>query len=153
MFRTLDVGPGCDLLDVACGSGYALSLAERRGAAVAGLDASIGLLDIAARRAPSADLVPGSMFELPWADQSFDVVTSFNGIWGGCQGAVDEAYRVLRPGGSMAITFWGPGHALDMRDVFIVIGSTAAGAADELKGLASIGAPGVCEQMLEQAGF
>lgn len=153
LFRALDVGPGCDLLDVACGSGYALGLAERRGATTAGLDASTGLLDIAARRAPSADLVAGSMFELPWADSAFDVVTSFNGIWGGCQGAVDEAYRVLRPGGSMAITFWGPGHALDLRDFFIVIGSTAPGVAEELKGLASIGAPGVCEHMLETSGF
>ncbi len=153
LFGALDVSPGRHLLDLACGSGYALGLAERRGATTAGLDASAGLIDIASRRAPSAELVTGSMFELPWADETFDVVTSFNGIWGGCQDAVDEAYRVLRPGGSMAITFWGPGDTLDLRDFFIVVGSTAPGVADELKGLASIGAPGVCEQMLETAGF
>ena len=153
LFRSLSVGPGRDLLDIACGSGYALGRAERLGATTAGIDASAGLIEIAKRRAPASELVADTMFALPWDDESFDVVTSFNGIWGGCQEAVDEAYRVLRPGGSIAMTFWGPGKALDLRDFFIVIGSTAPGAADELIGLASIGAPGVCEGMLENAGF
>jgi len=152
-FDAQGVGPGCDLLDMACGSGYALGIAERRGARTAGIDASAGLIDIARGRAPQAELVVGSMFELPWDDESFDALSSFNGIWGGCQEAVDEAYRVLRPGGSIAITFWGPGKALDMRDFFIVIGTTAPGVADELIGLAAIGAPGVCEGMLESSGF
>jgi SAM-dependent methyltransferase len=153
IFALLDVGDGCDLVDLACGSGYALGLAERRGANTAGIDASKGLIEIARGRAPNGELVVGSMFELGWDDESFDVVTSFNGIWGGCQEAVDEAFRVLRPGGSVAITFWGPGQALDLRDFFIVLGSTAPGTADELMSLAAIGAPGVCEGMLESAGF
>jgi len=153
IFDVIGVGGGCHLLDMACGSGYALGLAERRGATTSGIDAAAGLIDIAGRRAPNTELVTGTMFELPWADASFDAVTSVNGIWGGCQDAVDEAFRVLRPGGSMAITFWGPGDTLDLRDFFIVVGTTAPGVADELKGLASIGAPGVCEQMLESAGF
>jgi SAM-dependent methyltransferase len=93
------------------------------------------------------------MFELPWEDGSFDVVTSFNGIWGGCQQAVNEAFRVLRPGGSLAVTFWGPGKNLDLRDYFFVIGTSAPGASDEMIGLASIGKPGVAEQMLASAGF
>lgn len=153
LFEETRVTPGTALLDMACGSGYALGVAERLGATTAGIDASSGLIDIARRRAPATELVTGSMFDLPWADASFDVVTSFNGIWGGCQDAVDEAYRVLKPGGSVGITFWGPGKALDLRDFFIVIGTTAPGAAEELIGLATIGAPGVCEEMLETAGF
>lgn len=153
LFDGLGVEHGCNLLDLACGSGYALGVAERRGAVAAGIDASAGLIDIARRRAPSTELVTGSMFELPWGNESFDLVTSFNGIWGGCQDAVDEAHRVLRPGGRIGVTFWGPGQALDLRDYFMVIGTTAPGVADELKGLAAIGAPGVCEGMLEAAGF
>lgn len=153
IFGALAISSETRLMDMACGSGYALGLAERRGATTAGIDASAGLIKIAARRAPSAELVVGSMFELPWDDESFDVVTSFNGIWGGCQDAVDEAFRVLRPGGSLALTFWGPGKNLDLRDFFIVIGTTAPGASEELIGLASIGKPGVAETMLESAGF
>lgn len=153
LFDALEVGPGHSLMDMACGSGYALSRAERLGARTAGIDASEGLIDIARRRAPNTDLVAGTMFALPWEDDSFDAVTSFNGIWGGCQEAVEEAYRVLRPGGLIAMTFWGPGRALDLRDFFIVVGAASPGAAEEMKGLASIGAPGVCEAMLETAGF
>jgi SAM-dependent methyltransferase len=152
-FSVLDIGAECDLIDMACGSGYALAIAERRGARTAGIDASAGLIDIARRRAPRAELVVGSMFELPWEDGSFDALTSFNGIWGGCQDAIDEAFRVLRPGGAIAITFWGPGKSLDLRDFFIVVGTSGPGVADELIGLASIGEPGVCETMLEAAGF
>jgi SAM-dependent methyltransferase len=153
-FDIAGVGPGRELLDMACGSGYALGLAERRGVGrSAGIDASAGLLEIAKRRAPHSELVAGSMFELPWADESFDVVSSFNGIWGGCQRAVDEAARVTRPGGWIFVTFWGPGKALDLRDFFILLGMTGPGVADEMKGLASIGSPGVCEAMLESAGY
>lgn len=153
VLTTLGVTTGTRLLDMACGSGYALGRAERLGAVAAGIDASAGLLEIARGRAPQTELTAGSMFDMPYEDESFDALTSFNGIWGGCQAAVDEAHRVLKPGGKVAITFWGPGKTLDLRNYFIVIGTTAPGAAEELIGLASIGSPGVCEEMLESAGF
>ncbi len=153
VFTRLEVGPGRRLLDVACGAGLAIARAERLGAETAGIDASAALVDIARRRAPAADLVVGSMFELPWPDASFDAVTSFNGIWGGCDAAVAEAARVLRPGGSLAVTFWGPGAELDLRDFFIFLGTSVPSVADELMSLADIGAPGVAEAMFDSAGF
>ncbi len=153
VFNQIRIGDDRHLLDLACGSGYALGLAERRGARVAGLDASAALIEVAARRAPTADLRVGTMFDLPWADETFDAVTSFNGIWGGGEDAVAEAARVLRPGGSVAITFWGRAEALDLRDFFIVVGSTGPGVAEEMRGLAAIGAPGVAEAMVEGAGL
>ena len=104
------------------------------GADVAGIDASAALLDIAARRAPGAELVEGSMFDLPWAADSFDAVSSFNGIWGGCEAALLEAHRVVRPGGMCAVTFWGPGSALDLRDYMIVVGSTGPGCGRGVQG-------------------
>ena len=153
LFRELPVETGTRVLDVTCGAGFALSRAERVGAVVAGIDASEALIAIASRRVATSELVVGSMFELPWGDETFDEVTSFNGIWGGCQAAVDEAHRVTRRGGSIGVTFWGPGEGLDLRDFFIVVGTTAPGAAKELMDLAAIGAPGVAEQMLEKAGY
>lgn len=103
----LGVDAGDRLLDVACGSGFALELARMRGAKCSGIDASPRLVAVAADRNPDSDVRVGDMHALPWADQSFDVVTSFRGIWGTTPEAVDEVRRVLAPGGRMAMTVWG----------------------------------------------
>jgi ubiquinone/menaquinone biosynthesis C-methylase UbiE len=88
LFDRLSVGMGCRYRDVACGSGFAAGVAGRRGAAVAGLDASDALIRIARARTPEGDFRVGDMFDLPFADDSFDVATSFNGIWKGCERAL-----------------------------------------------------------------
>ena len=103
----LGVGAGDRVLDMACGSGLALELAGVRGAVCAGIDASPRLVAVARDRIPDGDIRVGDMQDLPWGDETFDVVTSFRGIWGTTPGAVDEARRVLVPGGRLAITCWG----------------------------------------------
>ena len=153
VFAAASVGPDRSVLDVACGSGLAVGRAERLGATAAGIDAAPGLIEIARRRAPNSELVVGDMFDLPWDDGTFDVATSFNGIWGGCEAAVTEMARVVRPGGTVAITFWGSGANLDLRDYFIMLGSTMPAVAEELIDLAAIGDPGVAEAMFETAGL
>lgn len=153
VFTRLGLTAGLELCDIACGSGFALGRAARRGLTVSGLDASAALVEIARRRAPEADLRTGDMFALPWDDASFDIVTSFNGVWGGCQDAIIEARRIVRPGGGIGLTFWGPGRLLDMRDFFIALGSSLPPVGEEMISLASIGTPGVVEGMLTVAGF
>jgi SAM-dependent methyltransferase len=154
MFERLGVGPGTRLLDVASGSGLATRWAAGRGATVAGIDAAGSLVEIARERLPDADIRLGSMFDLPWEDGRFDVVTSVNGVWGGCEAALVEAHRVLRPGGGIGISFWGKGAPLDLRGVFKVF---ARHAPQEhfrsMKRLNDIAVPGVAERMLGDAGF
>jgi SAM-dependent methyltransferase len=150
----LHVGPGTRYLDVACGSGLAASMAAHRGAAVSGIDAAVRLLAIAGERAPSADLRAGDMNALPWPDASFDVVTSFNAIWGPDQRALEEAARVVRPGGLVGLTFWGN---LSKMEGFPMMAPLALCApqpdVDEQGRELAIGRPGVAEAMFERAGL
>jgi len=154
LFPRLGIGPGTDVVDIACGSGLAVRLAHGTGAAVAGIDAAEALIAVARARTPEADLRAGSMYELPWADASFDVAMSVNGIWGGCEDALAEAHRVLRPGGRIGISFWGKGPPLDIREFFRVFAVHAPDAhRSSMRRLNDISVPGVAEEMLTATGF
>ena len=154
MFQRLGVGPGVRLLDVACGSGGVARLAAAMGAEVAGIDAAEELIDVAQLRNPEADIRLGSMFELPWDNESFDVVISINGIWGGNQAALDEAHRVLKPGGGIGISFWGKGPPLDLRPFFLtVVRHSPEAHVGGMIDLNNIAVEGVAERMLSEAGF
>ncbi|HJY67556.1 MAG TPA: methyltransferase domain-containing protein [Streptosporangiaceae bacterium] len=102
------VSPGTRLLDVGCGSGLTLLLAEERGAVPAGLDISPGLLQIARNRLPDADLREGDMEYLPFGDATFDAVTGVNAFQfaGNPQNALREAARVTRPGGRVVASLF-----------------------------------------------
>jgi SAM-dependent methyltransferase len=154
IFDLIGVGDDTEYLDIACGSGLALRYAEGRGARVSGLDAAAPLVDIARVRLPHGDVRVGTMFDLPWDDESFDAVTSINGVWGDCEAALVEAYRVLRPGGRIGISFWGSEGRLDLRGCFKAFALNAP--TDHLAGMKrtnAIARPGVAEDMLCAAGF
>lgn len=154
ILQRLEIGPGVRVLDVACGSGLALRHAAATGASTAGIDAAATLVDIAHDRNPDTDIRLGSMFDLPWDDESFDAVMSINGVWGGCGAALEEAHRVLRPGGVIGISFWGTGRPNDLRDCFKAFARHAPQEHfGSMKKLNDIAAEGVAEQMLTEAGF
>jgi SAM-dependent methyltransferase len=154
LLARLGVGPDTRLLDIACGSGLAVRIVEAMGATVSGIDAAADLVAVAQERTSTADLRIGSMYALPWADESFDTAMSINGIWGGCEAALDEAFRVLRPGGLVGISFWGAGPPLDIRNFFRIF---AVHAPEEhlasMRTLNNISTPGVAEEMLTASGF
>jgi SAM-dependent methyltransferase len=154
VFDRLGVGAGDRLLDIACGSGLAAELAGRRGATVSGLDAAPALVHIAAARTPSGDFRIGNMFALPFDDGSFDVATSFNGIWKGCEDALAEAHRVLAPAGRLGLTFWGRLEHLGLLGYFqkvLELSPPSHGEATVSQG--ATGTPGVVEEMLARTGF
>ena len=154
LFDELGVGSDVRLFDVACGSGYACSVAAQRGATVTGLDASQNLIHIAQARTPDAEFVVGDMFELPFPDGSFDVVTSFNGIWAGCEAALVEVRRVLRPGGRFGMTFWGSPKRLGLLPYFMTVATMSPPShAEATLTQGGTGRPGTVEAMLETAGL
>jgi SAM-dependent methyltransferase len=149
----LGVSSGDRVLDVACGSGFAVELARMRGAVCAGIDASPRLLAVARDRNPDSDLRVGDMNELPWDDESFDAVTTFRGIWGTTPGAIAEAHRVLKPGGRVAMTVWGDVGKSPGAWMFAPFRWAEDSKVDNQAEMVSLGRPGVGEQFLRDAGF
>ncbi len=124
-----DPRPGQRVLDVACGSGTAALVAARRYCEVVGLDYVPELVERAKIQARSSGL--GARFEvadaqdLPFPDDSFDVVLSVFGV----QFAPDqersarEMTRVCRPGGTIALA--GPRPGTMAGDMFAAVGEHA----------------------------
>src|SRR5215470_422814 len=105
--------PGISVLDVACGTGVLARAVARRvepGGRVTGLDPSDGMLAVAAERAPGLAWQKGVAESLPFPDKSFDAVVSQFGLmfFADRAGALREMWRVLRPGGRLALAVWGP---------------------------------------------
>lgn len=99
------VGVGDRVLDVACGTGDLLEIAEQRGARTVGIDFAGGMLVAGRGRAPQRAFVQGDGASLPVRDGSFDVVTcgfafrNFVSI----PDVLAEFCRVLDHGGRVAV--------------------------------------------------
>jgi SAM-dependent methyltransferase len=108
--------PGWHVLDIGCGAGAFLRLASVRGAIPFGIDASEALIAFARTRLPEADLRVGEMEDLPWQDDSFDLVTGFNSFFfaNDMVTALREAGRVAKPGASVVIQVWGAHEHCDL---------------------------------------
>ena len=138
---------------MACGSGLAIELARIRGATGSGIDASPRLVAVARDRNPGCDIRVGDMHALPWEDASFDVVTSFRGIWGTTPDAVTELRRVLRPGGRAGITVWGHIKVSPGAWALAPFRLAAPPKVDNQAAMVSLGRPGAGEQLLAAHGF
>lgn len=94
-----------DALDLACGTGDIAFELSRRGARVTGLDLTHRMLQLARAKPAAAGVrfVTGDMMTLPFADASFDLVTTGYGIRNvpRIEPALAEIRRVLRPGGRL----------------------------------------------------
>ncbi len=114
----LGLKPGERVLDVCSGSGAsAIPAAEKIGAkgSVTGVDLSEKLLALARAKAKAQGLRniefrSGDMLELPFADGHFDAVVCVFGVFfvPDMAAAVRSLWRVVKPGGRLAITTWGP---------------------------------------------
>jgi SAM-dependent methyltransferase len=108
--------PGRRVLDVGCGTGAFLRLVAERGGAPHGLDASEALIEFARTRLPDADLRVGEMEDLPWDDDTFELVTGFNSFFfaNDMVAALREAGRVAKPGAPVVIQVWGAHERCDL---------------------------------------
>ncbi|MCW7539332.1 ubiquinone/menaquinone biosynthesis methyltransferase [Aquabacterium sp. A7-Y] len=122
----LELGPGARVLDVATGTGaLAAELARANvGVCVSACDLNEGMLARAGRRVNraglSVELLRCDATELPFDDDSFDAVTlafAIDDILDRSR-CVQEMYRVLRPGGRVALLELGQPDSGWLRDAF-----------------------------------
>ena len=108
LLDAVGAAPGTRLLDVASGPGYVAAAAARRGASVVGVDFSELMVDLASKKHPDLEFLPGDAENLDFPDDSFDAVVMNFGMLhlARPESAIVEAHRVLRPGGRYAFTVW-----------------------------------------------
>jgi ubiquinone/menaquinone biosynthesis C-methylase UbiE len=119
------------VLDLACGTGtLAIELSERvPGARVTGLDGDPTILERARAKASGAEVDvtfdEGLSSDLPYEDESFDVVLStlfFHHLTDATKRrSADEVFRVLRPGGRVAVADFGRPQDPLMRVAFLSV--------------------------------
>jgi SAM-dependent methyltransferase len=111
-YERLDIPAGCQLLDVACGSGQVALWAARDGVNATGVDIAPNLVARAQARARAENLnarfIEGDAEDLPFEDSSFDVVTSLVGAMFAPRPELvaQELLRVCSPGGMIAMGNW-----------------------------------------------
>ncbi len=107
MLDAAKVRAGVRVLDVCCGPGMLADAAVKRGAKAVGLDFP-DVVKLARTLAPAAEFQSGDAQDLPFPDNSFDALVCGYGILHvpDPEKALREFYRVLRPGGRIALSSW-----------------------------------------------
>ncbi len=111
IWQLLDLRPGMEVLDLACGHGRIASRLAQRGCRVTGLDATPLFLERARRdaaaRGVTVDYVHGDMRELPWRDRFDRIIVWFTAFGyfsdAGNRQVLAQAAAALRPGGRLAV--------------------------------------------------
>jgi ubiquinone/menaquinone biosynthesis C-methylase UbiE len=151
---------GSQVLDIACGTGVlarrALSRTRPSGRVV-GVDPAPGMLVAAREIEPRVEWVLCSAEALELENETFDCVISQFGMmfFRDRQKSVDEMFRVLKPGGALAIAVWNtveqnPAYA----DIIAVLQEqVSTAAADALRLPYSLGNTTEVTASLKNAGF
>lgn len=143
---------GTMLLDAGCGAGLFCQFAADRGATVFGLDAAGALLDIARRRVASGTFDIGDIGNLPYEDDSFDLVTGINSFQyvSSPVAALCEARRVAKPGASIVVATWACAEECESAAYLDALTSVLPATTDA-PGPFALAAPGALESLAADA--
>jgi len=109
--KHLDINPDDIILDVGCGGGININRMSKKAKKVYGVDYSIESVKLSreVNRQEISDgkveVVKGDVQNLPFDDESFDIVTAFETVyfWPNIEKCFGEVKRVLKPGGIFLI--------------------------------------------------
>jgi len=98
-----------NVIDVGCGTGHlllALSTRLSKPPRLYGLDFSDSAIRRSKRLLPTAEFVVASVYDIPYPDDNFDMVTCTETLehLQRPEDALKEMFRVLRPGGQLVVT-------------------------------------------------
>lgn len=116
MFRNYDLR-GKKVLDAMCGGGQLAAYLQDQGAEVWGLDISEVQVQSLKKRRPEVNTTVGSVFRMPFEDNTFDAVGICNALHHlhpHIDQALFEIHRVLKPGGCFGFSEPADGTLLDL---------------------------------------
>lgn len=154
VLKKTGVSIGTAVLDIGCGSGIFCEMAAKPGAKVYGLDASAELLEIARKRMPFGDFMAGEMEELPYDDNTFDLVTGFSSFQFAANPvkALQEALRVSRNGIIVIAVFEKPEKS-ESTDYIKAMGALIPPPPPGTPGPFALSADGALEALAQKAGL
>ena len=110
VIQAANIKTGDRVVDIACGTGaLAIAVAERIGPGKAvGIDVNEGMLNVARSKSSAIEWHNAPAEKLPFSDDSFNCVVSQFGLmyFEDKEAALNEMFRVLEPGGSLAVAVW-----------------------------------------------
>ena len=172
MARLVALGESEQALDVCCGTGDLIVRLAKGGGRVGGVDMNGAMLNVARRRLAKRNIAQSRLYQadalqLPFGDGQFDVVTIAYGLrnLADYKTGLQEIFRVLKPGGRLAILDFGKPPYRFVRGLFYqylrwalpVFGWLFCGSASAyayiLDSLEKYPAQGGVKDMLDEIGF
>jgi len=92
------------ILDIACGTGALLAMANEKGLECYGMDNSKGIVEEAMKKIPNVKLA--SFYDIPYPENTFDYVVETNAVSGveiNIDLVIAEMFRVCKPGGHVLL--------------------------------------------------
>ena len=151
----LEVNAYMSLLDIGCGSGIFSDFAQSKGLSITGIDACEKLIKHAKQRNPDINFLEGDMEELPFSNDSFDVVCGFNSFQyaGNIKNALTEAKRVLKENGKIVVMIWGNKEDCEVASYLKAVGSLLPPPPPGAGGPFALSENQLLERLLEEVGF